>query len=199
MGRKLRAVGPVHLVAVVGGGIVTRGDVDAGGGAVLDDGEGELRRRAQGVEQTDMDAVRGADAGGLHGELLAVVAAVIADDDAPAAGLVALGYDQRGERLGRPAHHMHVHAVEAHAHHAAQAGGAEFQRTAETAFDLVFVVSDGVELLPLRLGEGGAVEPAFIFLPVIHLRRVLLSEAPAPRRAWCRERRCQCRFRSCRG
>ena len=73
-----------------------------------------------------MYAVAGHDGGGLAGKLLAVVAAVIADGDPAAHGLAALGGDDAGKALGRMAHDMHVHAVQPHAHHAAQPRRAEF-------------------------------------------------------------------------
>ena len=63
LGRQLRAVRPVDLVAVVLLGIVRRGDVDARLAAVFAHGERELRRRAQGLKELDGDAVARHDAG----------------------------------------------------------------------------------------------------------------------------------------
>ena len=104
-----------------------------------------------------MDAVRRAYAGSLQREFGTVQAAVVADYDALFPRLVSLGNDQPGKGLRRPAHDVHIHAVKADAHGAAQSGGTEFQRPAEAAFDLRLVACNGVELLPFRLGQRGAV------------------------------------------
>ena len=87
------------------------GDVDARLAVVLPDGEAQLGSGPQGLENADMDAVGGTDLGGLHGELLGVVAAVHADGDAPALALLALGGDDVGKALGGPADDVDIHIM----------------------------------------------------------------------------------------
>ena len=165
---QLRAVGPVDLIAVVFLGVVARGDVDARLRAVVQHGVGQLRRGTQSVEHADVDAVGGHDGGGLMREDLAVDAAVIADDDALLAGLGSLGLDDLGERLRGVADDMDVHAAQADGHLTAQTGSAELQRREKAAFDLLGVVLNGLELLPFRGAEGGAVQPALILFLITH-------------------------------
>ena len=194
--RELCAVGPVDLVAVVLAGIVAGGDVDARRRAVVHDGKGELRRRAQGVEYADADAIGGHDARGLARKALAVQAAVVADDDALLAGFFALGLDDRGERLGGPADDMDVHPVKARCHDAAQARRAELQRSKKAAFYLFLILGDGGELFPLLLAKGGAVQPVLVFFLIapLHLLTLLQvcsshPQAWSPARKYPRPRR----------
>ena len=168
LGRQLRAVRPVDLVAVVLLGIVRRGDVDARLAAVFAHGKRELRRRAQGLKELDGDAVARHDAGRGARKLHRVVAAVHADGDALFHGLFALSADDVGKALRRPADDVAVHVVKANVHRAAKAGRAEFERTVEAVFNLLFVVCDGLELVSLVLAQRGGGEPLFIFLTVIH-------------------------------
>ena len=63
---------------------------------------------------------------------------------------------------------MDVHPAQADAHHAPQPGGAELEQGEEAVFDLACVVGKGGQLVLLRLGEGGAVQPAFILCLVGH-------------------------------
>ena len=111
VGGKLRAVGPVDLVAVVLLGVVAGGDIDACLTAVFPDGEAQFRGGPQRVENADVDAVGGADLGGGLGELHRVIAAVHTDGHAPALALLALGSDDVGKALGGPANHMNVHVM----------------------------------------------------------------------------------------
>ena len=143
LGRKLGAVGPVDLVAVVFLGVVAGGDVDARLTAIVPHGEAQLRGGAQGLENTHMDAVGGADLGGGMGKLHAVVAAVHADGHALIHGGLPLGADDIGKALGGPADDIDIHLVQAHLHGAPQAGGAELQRAVEPALDLLVVACDG--------------------------------------------------------
>ena len=168
-GGQLGAVLPVDLIAVVLLGVVAGGDVDAGDAAVLPHGEGQLRRGAQGLEQAHRDAVARHDAGGLPGEEIGVVAAVKADGHAPGGGLRSLLQDHLGEGLGGVADHMDVHAVQTHAHGAAQTGGAEGKLVKKAGLDLLFVPADGLQLRFFLLGEGGAVQPVLIIFTIRHI------------------------------
>ena len=143
------------------------GDIDAGDRAVVADGEGELRRRAQSVKNAHGNAVGGHNGGGSVRKGLAVFAAVIADDDALLYSVPAFGADDVREGLRRVHDDMDVHAVETDTHDPAQAGCAELQRSEKAALDLILVVPDGVEFLPLALRESGAVQPVLIFLHII--------------------------------
>ena len=192
--RELRPVGPVDLVAVILFRIVAGRDVQAGRGAVVLDGERQLRRRAQGVENAHVDAVGRHDARRLVGKALTVDAAVEADGDAARTRALALGFDDLRERLRGVADDMNVHAAAAERHLAAQAGRAELERGEKAALDLFFVVADGVEFFPLRIGERGAVEPALVFFHIITHCRLLpsapqrsLPEVPAHRQASSQE------------
>ena len=192
--RELRPVGPVDLVAVILFRVVAGRDVQAGRGAVVLDGERQLRRRAQGVENAHMDAVGRHDARRLVGKALTVDAAVEADGDAARTRALALGLDDLRERLRGVADDVNVHAAAAERHLAAQTGCAELERGEKAAFDLFFVVADGVEFFPLRIGERGAVEPALVFFHVITHCRLLpsapqrsLPEVPAHRQAASQE------------
>ena len=173
--RQLRAVGPVDLVAVILLGVVAGGDVDARLAAVVPHGERQLRRGAQRLEDAHMDAVCGADLGRSAGEVHRVVAAVHADGDAAALGLLALGADYLRKALRRPADDIDVHLVQTHLHRAAQTGGAELQRAVEPALDLLVVVRDGPQLGALLVRDGGAADPLLIFLSVVHMH-LLLSD-----------------------
>ena len=168
LGRQLRAVRPIDLVAVVLLGIVRRGHIDARLAAVFAHGERELGRRAQGLKELDGDAVARHDAGRGARKLHRVVAAVHADGDALFHGLFALGANHVGKALRRPADDVAVHVVKACVHRAAQARRAEFERTVEAVLDLLFIVRDGLELASLILAQRGGGEPLFIFLTVIH-------------------------------
>ena len=176
VGGQLSAVGPVDLIAVVLLGVVAGGDVQTRGAAVVAHGKAQLRGGAQLVENTDMDAVGGHDAGGLSGKLHAVEAAVVGDGDALPLGLFALSGNDVGEGLGGMADHVDVHMMQAQLHGTAQAGRAELQGSEKAAFDLLRVVLDGVKLCPLPLAEGGVVQPALVFFhKVSHTKNSLIK------------------------
>ena len=130
-------------------------------------GKAQLRSGAQVLENADMDAVCGHDAGGLTGKLAAVETAVSGDGDTLRHGLLTLGHDDVGKGLGGVADDVDVHVVQAQLHGTAQTGGAELQGGEKAAFDLLLVAGDGVKLLPLLLAEGGAVQPALVFFLII--------------------------------
>ncbi len=168
VGGQLGPVLPVDLVAVVLLGVVAGGDVHAGDAAVLPHGEGQLRGGAEGLKNPHRNAVARHDAGGLPGELLGVVAAVVAHGHAALGGRVALGQDHFGKGLGGVADHVDVHLVQADAHGAPQTGGAELQGGEKAALDLLLVAGDAPQLLLLRLAEGGAAEPFLIHITIGH-------------------------------
>ena len=192
--RELRPVGPVDLVAVILFRVVAGRDVQSGRGAVVLDGKRQLRRRTQGVENAHVDAVGRHDGCGLVRKALTVDAAVKANGDAARARALALGLDDLRERLRGVADDMNVHAAAAERHLAAQAGRAELERGEKAALDLFFVVADGVEFFPFRIGERGAVKPALVFFHIITHCRLLpsapqrsLPEVPAHRQAASQE------------
>ena len=141
-GRQLRAVLPVDLIAVVLLGVVGRGDIDARDAAVMADRKGKLGRGAQLIEQQRLDAARREDAGGLLGKFRREVAAVVCDRDAAVHCRLAVRDDQVGKALCCLADRKAVHAVQADAEHAAQAGRAERQGREKAAFDLFLISFD---------------------------------------------------------
>ena len=167
MGRKLRAVLPIDLVAVILPGVVAGGDVDACLTAILPHSKAQLRRGPQGLEDPHMDAVGGAYLRRGPGKFHGMVAAVHADGHAAPLRLLALGADDIGKALGGPADDVHVHLVQPHLHGAPQSGGAELQRTVKPALDLLFISGDGFQFLYLISRQHTAVQPLFVFTHVI--------------------------------
>ena len=97
-----------------------------------------------------------------------MVAAVKAHCYATLHGLAPLGQDDLGKGLGGVADHVDIHLMQAHAHGAPQAGGAEFQGGKEAGLDLFFIIGNALELSLLLLGEGGAVQPLLISFTIGH-------------------------------
>ena len=149
IGRELRAVLPVRLVAVVLLRIVRCGDVDSGYAMKLAHRERQYRSRANAAEQVNLDAVRGEHARGGFGEQARVVAAVAADRDAHFG--FAFFVDEVGESLRRVRHCVDVHRVCTGYHRAAQSAGTELQVLDKPELDLLIVVSDGAKLGFCRL------------------------------------------------
>ena len=145
----LAAVGPADLVAVVFLRVVGGGDHDAGHGALQAHRVAHFGRRADVVENIDVDAVGGQDVGRDAGKFLAVVAGVVGDDHLGVI-VVAVGQDVVREALGGHADRVAVHAVGAHAHDAAEAAGAELEVLVEGVFEAGRVAD--AELLDLDLG-----------------------------------------------
>ena len=165
--RKLGAVRPVNLVAVVLLGIVAGRDVQAGRSPVMNNRKAQLRRGPKGFKNPHKYAVGRHDAGRFPGEQLTVIAAVIRNRDPLLHGLFAFGFDHIRKSLGRMPDNMNVHIVQAGFHDAAQAGRAELQRRKEAVFDFLFVLRNGVQLIPFLFAEAWAVHPAAVFFHVI--------------------------------
>ena len=166
---QLCAVLPVDLVAVVFLRIVRCGDIDACDAAVVTDCEGQLRGRAQFIEQQRLDAVCGEDAGGLLGELGREMAGVVSDGDAALHGLRAVRNDELCKALGGLTDGKAVHAVEADAQNAAQAGGAERQRRIEAALDLLVIICNRLQLRVFLCAQCAALQPVLVFSHEIHV------------------------------
>ena len=156
LGGQLCAILPVDLIAVVLLGVMAGGDVDTGDAAILTDGEGHHGGGAHGFKQTHGDTVGSEDTGGLAGEGLRIIAAVVTHSYAPLHGLLALLQDHLGEGLGCVTDDMDVHAVQAHAHNAAQTCRTEGQLIEETTLDLLVIACDGSQLCLLRLAQSVA-------------------------------------------
>ena len=177
---QLCAVLPVDLVAVVFLRVVGCGDVDARDAAVVTDCKGQLRGRAQLVEDQRLDAVRGEDARGLLCELGREVTGVVCDRNAAVHRLLTVRYDQLRKALRRLTDGKAVHAVEADAQNAAQACRAERQRRIKTALDLFFIVCNRLQLCVLLCAQCAALQPVLVFsheIHVYHLSRYLPRQA----------------------
>ena len=142
--RKLGAVLPVYLVAVVLRRIVAGGDIDAGHAAQLTHRKGELRCGAQRFKFVGFDAVGCQRHGCLHGKLRRHMAGVIRDGNALVRG--ALFDNVVGKALGGPANHIDVHTVDAGSDDAAQACGAELEIHIKAFLDLLLVPLNGPKL-----------------------------------------------------
>ena len=138
--RKLRAVRPIYLVAVILLGVMRCGYVKAGSGTVAAHGKAQLRSRAQSVKNANMYAVCGHNACSLMSKKLAVVAAVKADGYALFHCFLALSLDDICKRLGGVADDVDIHLMQTELHCSAQSGSAELERRKKAALDLFFVV-----------------------------------------------------------
>ena len=179
-GRQLRAVLPVDLIAVVLLGVVGRGDIDTRDAAVVADRKGKLGRGAQLIEQQRLDAARREDAGGLPRKFRREVAAVVRDRDAAVHCRLAVRDDQVGKALRRLTDRKAVHAVEADAEHAAQAGGAERQGREKAALDLFLIAFHRLKLRALLIRKSGILQPTLVFRHIIHWYHLILILGPKP-------------------
>ena len=166
LGRQLSTVRPVYLVTIVFLGVVACGDVDTGSTAIMNDSEAQFGSGTQCVKEADMDAVCSHDAGSLASKVSTVETAVVCNSDALLLGFLTLSADNICKSLSSVADNVDVHVVQAQLHGAAKAGGAELQRSEETAFDFLFIVLDCIQLCPFLLGESGAVQPMLILFLV---------------------------------
>ena len=178
--RKLCAVLPVNLVAVVLLRVVGSGDVDACDAAVVTDCEGQLRGRTQLIKQQRLDAVCRHDARGLLGKLSREMAGVVCDGNAAVHCGLTIRYDQVCQTLSGLADGKAVHAVEANAQYTAQTGRAERQRRKETAFDLFLIICNSSQLGMLVRREGRAVQPTLVFRHIIHWYHLIVLVGVSP-------------------
>ena len=135
----------------------------------MTDCEGQLRGWAQFIEQQRLDAVCGEDAGGLLGELGREMAGVVSDGDAALHGLRAVRNDELCKALCGLTDGKAVHAVEADAQNAAQAGGAERQRRIEAALDLLVIICNRLQLRVFLCIQRTALQPVLVFSHEIHV------------------------------
>ena len=173
MGRRdLRAVFPVHLVSVVFGRIVAGCDVDAGNASQMTDRIGQLRRGAECVKYISLDAVCGKRERGAFGELIMHAAGIVRDRHT-----LLLGTDLQDvirKALRRLTDDIDIHAVGSRSDNAAKTCRAELKIHVETLFDLIFIISDRLQLslrflVKIRIGQ-----PLFVPCSVIfHNSRLL--------------------------
>ena len=178
--RKLCAVLPVNLVAVVLLRVVGSRDVDACDAAVVTDSEGQLRGRTQLIEQQRLDAVCGHDARRLLGELGREMAGVVCNGNTAVHCGLTIRYDQVCQTLCSLTDGKAVHAVEADAQYTAQTGRAERQRRKETAFDLFLIICNSSQLGMLVRREGRAVQPTLVFRHIIHWYHLIVLVGASP-------------------
>ena len=135
----LRTVGPISLVAVILLGVVRRRNDDDRMAFQLADGEAQLGRGAQRVEEEDVEVVRSEDVGDALGEHARIVAAVVGDGDADALAGEVL-FEVVGQTLRSGAHGVDVHAVGTYAHDAAQAARTELEILVKTLDEFFHVI-----------------------------------------------------------
>ena len=169
LGRKLRAVLPVNLVAVVLLGVMGRRDIDAYNRTVIANRKRQLRGGAQFVIQFDLDAVCCKDAGRLPGKFWREMAGIIRNCNAALHGFRAILPNQVRKALGRCADRETVHAVQARAEHAAQARGAERQGRKKAILNLLFIAANCFQLCALLRSQRVRRQPAFVFGHKIHI------------------------------
>lgn len=138
----LAPVLPVDLIAIVPGGIMARGDHDAGHGAQLAHAKRHERRVRGRLIPPHLEALRDEGRRRELRERLRVVPRVAPDDDAALGSVLDRLQQVRGEPLGRLDHGQGVHAREAGLHGPAQARGAEGDAWAEAAGELGGIASD---------------------------------------------------------
>ena len=158
----LCAVGPVGLVTVVLLGVVGGGYNDTRVAFEFADGEAQLGRRTECVEEEYRKSVRCEDIGHAFGEHARIVAAVVGHGDADLLARKVLFKVVR-ETLRGGSDRIDVHAVRTHAHDAAQASRTEFEILVEALYEFFHVVVHQVFDLFLGLLVIGAVEPCLGF------------------------------------
>ena len=170
--RKLRAVLPVNLVAVVLRRVVAGGDVDAGDAAKLADGKGKLRRRAQRLEPVRLDAIcrqcQRCFLGKFRGHMTGVKC------DRHAFCRAALLDDVICQSLGRTADGVDIHPVNTCTDDAAQSCRTKLQIHIETLFNLIFIALNGAQFLFRCLVK------VWIFQPFFVNRHVILHDSLTP-------------------
>ena len=161
----LAAVGAVHLVAVVLGGVVAGRDADARAAAQIPHRPGEGRGGLQPGIDVGRDAVGGQHPGGLPAEQLALVAAVVGQGHLLGQ---AGGVQRVGQALGGPADGVDVHPVGAGADDAPQSAGAEGQVPVEPVVDGLGIAGDALQLGDQVGVLGGAGAPEVVEVCRLH-------------------------------
>ena len=156
----LSAVVPVRFVAVILFRVVRGGDDHAAVAFQLADGEAQLGRRTERVEQVNLESVRCEDVGDAFRKQPAVVAAVVPDSDLDL--LTRKGFFQVVRKALRShADRVDVHPVGAYPHDAAQAARAEFEVFVEALGQLAQVVIHKIFDLLFRVFVVVSGEPFF--------------------------------------
>ena len=145
-----------------------RGDVDAGDGAIVTDGKGQLRGRTQLVVELDADTVGSQDAGSQLCELGREVTGIIGDCHAACTGFRTILDDQIGQTLGCRTDRKAVHAIQTNAQYAAQTSRTKGQRSKETILDRILIAADCLQLSALICGQCRRCKPALILSHIIH-------------------------------
>ena len=140
----------------------------------MSDRKRKLWGRTKLVEQQGLDAARRKDAGRLFGKFRRKMAAVVRDRNTAVHGGFSVGYDQVGQALSGLSHGKTVHAVEAYAKHAAQAGCSKGQRGKKAAFDLFLIFLNGLKLRALVLSKRRILQPTFVFCNIVHWYHLIL-------------------------
>lgn len=152
------AVGPIGFVSVIFLRIVRSRYDYAGLAFELADGEAQLGRRTQRVEQIDRETVRSENVGHALGEHPRIVAAVVPhghpDRFTGETPLQVVRKPLRGS-----AHRINVHPIAARAHDAPQTARTEFEILVETLHEFVHIILHQVFNLFLRIFVVRTVEP----------------------------------------
>jgi len=136
-GNDLTTVGPVHLVTVILLGVVAGSDHDTSSAVAL---KNAVRHEGSGddaAEEKNMEALLGEDTGSDFGELLAVVTAIITDNDGLLESIRDELQDAQGKTLGSLLNDQVVHASETSAHGATKTSGTESNTLAHDLLELL--------------------------------------------------------------
>src|SRR6266508_3384867 len=163
----LGAVGPVDLVSVVLGRIVTRGDHHACGRAEVPYGECHQRCGYDIGEPVHPYTRGGEHRSSVVGKRSALASRIVADDDAPFGSIAKLLQETSHQSRRCPDDDGAVHSIGPGAHESPQSGRAELQASGESFHQLSAVATrqDPSQLLARRLvrigeapGFGGSLE-----------------------------------------
>ena len=165
---QLSTILPVDLVAVVLGGVVAGGDVEACDAAVLPDSEGQFGGGAHGLEELHGDAVGRHNASGFSCKQIGVHPAVEADGHTLGGLCRTLCQNDLGEGLGGVADHVDVHPAQTQTHDTSETGGAELQHAEEAVFNFGGIIFHGFQFGLFLGGKGGAGQPACIAFLIRH-------------------------------
>ena len=139
----LCTIRPISLVTVVLLRIVRSRDNHTRMALELADGETQLGRRTQRVEQKDGKTVRCKDISHMLGKQTRIVAAVVTDGNANLFTGEIL-FQIVSQSLRSSAYRIDIHTVAAHTHDAAQASRTEFEILIEALDELFHIVIDQI-------------------------------------------------------